>query len=101
MEMHGIMSNKVSTCLYIDKSVLETAKQMGLNISKVSENALVEAIARLSGPKQETALGSPARGEGRGRDSNPGACILNLDLQFTIYMYAQRTDTKFVEINKE
>jgi len=40
MEMHGIMSNKVSTCLYIDKSVLEAARQVGLNVSRMSENAL-------------------------------------------------------------
>ena len=66
------MGNKVSTCLYINKEVLEAAKQMGLNISRVSENALVEAIGRLGGPEQETVLNSRPRAEGRGRDSNPG-----------------------------
>ena len=71
--MHGIMNNKVSTCLYIDKDVLETAKQMGLNVSRVSENALKEAIGRLTELERETGLQSKARGEGRGRDSNPGA----------------------------
>ena len=67
------MSNKVSTCLYIDKSVLEAAKKVGLNISRVSENALIEAIRRLRGMEVETGLKSRPRVEGRGRDSNPGA----------------------------
>ena len=40
------MGNKRSTCLYIDEEILETAKKIGLNVSKVSENALVEAIRR-------------------------------------------------------
>jgi hypothetical protein len=64
---------KVSTCLYIDKQVLQTAKRVGLNLSKVSENALAEAIRRLGGPKRENGLPSQANREGRGRDSNPGA----------------------------
>lgn len=64
------MGSKKSACLYLDKEILETAKQMGLNVSRVSENALVEAIKRLSGPKQETVLDSRPRVEGR--DLNPG-----------------------------
>jgi integrase/recombinase XerD len=67
------MGNKVSTCLYIDKGVLETAKKVGLNISRVSENALIDAIERLGTSKLGKRLGSPPRREGRGRDSNPGA----------------------------
>ncbi len=67
------MGKKVSTCLYINKEVLETAKRVGLNVSRVSENALKEAIGRLEDPKQETGLRSRPRAEGRGRDSNPGA----------------------------
>jgi hypothetical protein len=50
------MDCKVSTCLYIDSGVLETARRVGLNVSRVSENALVEAIGRLTGPKPETGL---------------------------------------------
>ncbi len=73
MGTRGEMGSKVSTCLYIDKEVLENAKRIGLNVSRVSENALKEAINRLEGPKQETGLNSPPRAEGRGRDSNPGA----------------------------
>jgi hypothetical protein len=69
------MGIKVSTCLYVDRYVLETAKQVGLNISKVSENALIEAINKLTGTKPETSLNSPPPVdlEGRGRDLNPGA----------------------------
>jgi len=47
MGARGEMVTKVNTCLYIDKGVLENAKRLGLNISKVSENALVEAIGLL------------------------------------------------------
>jgi post-segregation antitoxin (ccd killing protein) len=48
------MGTKVNACLYLDRKVLETAKQMGLNISKVSENALKEAIGWLSSLERET-----------------------------------------------
>jgi post-segregation antitoxin (ccd killing protein) len=69
------MSNKVSACLYIDRGVLETARNMGLNLSKVAENALVEAIGRLAGTEPETGHNSraPVNLEDRGRDLNPGA----------------------------
>lgn len=67
------MGSKVSTCLYLNQEIVRTAKQVGLNISKVSENALLDAIRRLKGPKPETGLNSPARVEGRGMDLNPGA----------------------------
>ena len=69
------MGNRVSTCLYITKEVLEAAKRAGLNVSRVSENALIEAIGRLTEPKREAGLknNSPSSAEGRGRDSNPGA----------------------------
>jgi len=67
------MGIKKSTCLYLDKEMVETAKQLGLNVSKVSENALAEAIGRLGGPKPEDSLNSRANLEGRDRDSDPGA----------------------------
>jgi hypothetical protein len=68
------MSNKISTYLYIDKGVLETARQVGLNVSRVSENALVEAINRLTGTEPKTSLNSqtPGSTERRGR-FEPGA----------------------------
>jgi integrase len=58
---------------YISRDVLETARQIGLNTSEVSENALVEAIGRLSGQKTGTSLRSSSLLEGRDRDLNPGA----------------------------
>jgi hypothetical protein len=67
------MSNKESTCLCIDKLTLETARKVGLNVSKVSENVLIEAIIRLQRPKAETVLKSDPTVWGRGRDLNPGA----------------------------
>ena len=77
MEEYDIMGNKTSTCLYIDRGVLETARNVGLNISKVAENSLIEAIGKLTGTKTGTGLVSlplhDYEGEGRGRDLNPGA----------------------------
>ena len=67
------MGSKVSTCLYINKEVLETAKQVGLNASKVSENALLDAIRRLMKPEQATSLQSLINIEGRRGDLNPCA----------------------------
>ena len=60
------MGSKNSTCLYLDREVVATAKRMGLNVSKVSENALKEAIDRLKGPKPETRLDSSPPSKGRG-----------------------------------
>jgi hypothetical protein len=75
MEEYGVMRNKISTCLYIDRGVLESAREDGLNISTVTENALVDAIDRLCGSEPRTSLVSrpPVSFEGRGRDLNPGA----------------------------
>ncbi len=67
------MRKKKSTCLYLDAIVVETARKLGLNISKVSENALAEAVRRLGNPEQGKNLKSPANPEGRDRDLNPGA----------------------------
>ena len=50
MVTYDMNEGKVSTCLYISRDVLEAAKKSGLNLSRVSENALIEAIGRLQGP---------------------------------------------------
>ncbi|TEU15018.1 MAG: hypothetical protein E3J21_14365, partial [Anaerolineales bacterium] len=71
MGVHGNMGSRKSTCLYLDQGVVEVAKQVGLNISKVSENALIGAIERLRCPEPETSLGSQTNPGGR--DLNPGA----------------------------
>ncbi len=67
------MGSKKSTCLYLDAEVVETARRMGLNVSKVSENALKEAIRRLGDPEQSEGPRNKPSFEGRDRDSNPGA----------------------------
>lgn len=46
------MAKKVTTSIYLDKKVFRDAKDLGLNISKVAENALKEAIARLKGKRR-------------------------------------------------
>lgn len=61
------MATKVNACLYIDREVLETAKRMGLNISRASENALVEAVGRLEGSEHETGLRRPLQFCARGK----------------------------------
>jgi len=43
------MGKKGKVTLYIDDQVVRAAKEAGLNLSKISENALKEAIARLKG----------------------------------------------------
>jgi hypothetical protein len=73
MEEDGHMSDKVATCLYMSKEVVEAARKVGLNLSKVAENALIEAIRRLHCPEPETARSRAFVGEGRDRDLNPGA----------------------------
>jgi len=48
------VGNRRSACLCIDEEILETAKRIGLNVSRVSENSLVKAIIdRLIRPKEE------------------------------------------------
>lgn len=40
---------KVISTVYIHESILKRAKEIGLNISKICDNALNEAIARMEG----------------------------------------------------
>jgi hypothetical protein len=62
--------NKVSTCLYISREVLETAKKSGLNLSRVAENALIEAVGRLRGTETRNGPGNVVWGVGFG-PTNP------------------------------
>ena len=48
------MATKKQVLLYIDVEVTGKAKDLGLNLSKVSENALKEAVRRLEGINSET-----------------------------------------------
>jgi post-segregation antitoxin (ccd killing protein) len=43
------MGKSVVTSIRIDEDVLREAKALGLNVSKVAENALKEALRRLKG----------------------------------------------------
>ena len=69
------MGGKVSTCLYIDKDILEAARRIGLNVRGVAENSLIDAIGRLSSFGEQTgrSIALDREVEGRGRDLNPGA----------------------------
>jgi hypothetical protein len=70
MVSYGMRDGKISTCLYISKEVLGTAKRLGLNLSRVSENALTEAIGRLKGPEIGNGPENVVRGVGFG-PTNP------------------------------
>ncbi len=67
------MRDRKSTCLYLDQEVVETAKKFRLNMSRVSDNALLDAPGRLRKPKQGTSLQTLTDLEGRGGDSDPCA----------------------------
>ena len=45
---------KVRTNITIDPEVLKKAKEYGLNLSKIAENAVKEYIRRLEGSSQQT-----------------------------------------------
>jgi hypothetical protein len=48
-KMGGKKGDKVTTAIYIDKNILKRAQDIGLNVSKVSENALKVAVEALEG----------------------------------------------------
>ena len=75
MSEYEIIGDKISACVYINKDILQAVHRIGLNVSKVAENGLVDAIARLDGSGSATDPRSslvPSL-RGRGRDLNPGA----------------------------
>jgi len=43
------MTKKVISTIYLDEEVLKRAKEVGLNISRICENALEQAVHRLEG----------------------------------------------------
>ena len=67
------MGTKRRVLLYIDIETIRNAKQIGLNLSKVSENALKSAIRRLEDSCGLAACGNGGNGasECEGWDSNP------------------------------
>ncbi len=66
--------NKKSVMVYLDPEVVSEARELGLNISKVCENALREAMRRLKGEyfKTEPNSSSVNVEECGRRDLNPG-----------------------------
>ena len=56
------MNAKINTTIYLNPELVNSAKEMGLNISKTCENALKTAISRLQGIKVETTDASPQFG---------------------------------------
>ena len=48
------MTSKTSTTIYLNAELINIAKESGLNISKICENALKIAINRLKGSNLET-----------------------------------------------
>jgi hypothetical protein len=68
-----MMGTKKRILLYIDIETIRTARELGLNLSKVSENALKSAIRRLEGSCGSEACGNGGNGASwcEGWDSNP------------------------------
>ena len=67
---------KKNVTIRIEKDLVEKARELGLNISKVSENALKDMIERIEGSKAEnnpsTNLVDSTKKQWRGvRDLNP------------------------------
>jgi len=48
------MGTKKKVLLYIDEEIIREAKEIGFNLSKVSENALKDAIRRMIEPSPQT-----------------------------------------------
>ena len=65
------MSEKTYASIYIDRTVIRKAKDLGLNISKTCENALKEAIKRLEGSNSQSNCNNLS-GEGCVKQVEPG-----------------------------
>ena len=77
-----IKGKKANVVITLPPELVVKARELGLNISKISENALGEYIKRLEGVSSQTKTNgglvdarsaSHQQVEGRGRDLNPGA----------------------------
>ena len=47
------MGRRIVTSIRIDEKVFRKAKELGLNVSKVAENALIDMIKRITGSEPE------------------------------------------------
>ena len=67
------MGTKKKVLLYVDAKTILTAKELGLNLSKVSENTLKDAIRRMREPNSPTMPDGSTQniGKCRGWDLNP------------------------------
>ena len=71
IHIHTKSKNKVRTTLLIRKDLLEKAKKLGLNISKITENTLEAYINRLEGIQNEiikTSNPKPENNQKKGRE---------------------------------
>ena len=76
-----IKGRKASVVITLDPASVRKARDLGLNISKICQNALDEAIRRMESPESAAKPNSAAgtgkneplsRGKSLGRDLNPG-----------------------------
>jgi len=72
---------KKNVVIYLDPEIVKEARDLGLNISKISENALKEAIRRLKGENLQNSYNSGNRADPPGFE--PG--IYGLEGPFFIY----------------
>jgi post-segregation antitoxin (ccd killing protein) len=63
------MTAKIRINITVDVEVHRKAHELGLNVSKVCENALKEAVRRLERPKTETNGGTNTQGSFLGESS--------------------------------
>ena len=57
------MGRKIVTSIRIDEKVFRKAKELGLNVSKVTENALIDMIKRITGSEPEKDCGCESESE--------------------------------------
>jgi post-segregation antitoxin (ccd killing protein) len=58
-----IRGNKATVSITLHPELVEKSRKYGLNISKITENALKDAISRMESPKNETRVEKPVFGE--------------------------------------
>jgi hypothetical protein len=54
----GDLGKKVKVTLLMDEDIVKKGKEIGLNLSKVCENALIEMIERIEFPKNDVTKGN-------------------------------------------
>jgi len=72
--------SKVNTCVYIERGILETAKELGLNVSKVAENSLAACARELPAEDAHLAASRVSLRSSSGTGSSVKNCTLRLFL---------------------